>query len=259
MGMWGALKQRVPRVRANIGKNQLRHRSGRGRVTTILVCVLAGFMMTVAALAARGTDLRTDRNADMRDLIVSQGQRNAELSLEADELRAEVASLGSGQVGTGDLADDLAEAEFRAGLVAVGGPGLRVTLTDAPNDVRPAGVDDDALVVHQQDIQAVANALWAGGAEAMTIQGQRVIATTGIKCVGNTVVLHGIPYAPPYVIEAVGDQQRLQAGLDASEAVQIYRQYVDAYGLGYAVERPQQLELPAFSGTTGISLAQAAG
>ena len=52
--------------------------------------------------------------------------------------------------------------------------------------------------MHQQDIQAVVNALWAGGAEAMTIQGQRVISTTGIKCVGNTVVLHGVPYSPPY-------------------------------------------------------------
>ena len=56
------------------------------------------------------------------------------------------------------------------------------------------------------------NALWSGGAEAMTIQGQRVIATTGIKCVGNTVVLHGVPYAPPYVISAIGDPEKLQHG-----------------------------------------------
>jgi len=80
--------------------------------------------------------------------------------------------------------------------------------------VKPAGVDDDDLVVHQQDIQGVVNALWSGGAEALTIQGQRVIATTGIKCVGNTVVLHGVPYAPPYVIEAIGDQAALESALE---------------------------------------------
>ena len=57
------------------------------------------------------------------------------------------------------------------------------------------------------------NALWSGGAEAMTIQGQRVISTTGVKCVGNTVVLHGIPYAPPYVISAIGNPDRLRAAL----------------------------------------------
>ena len=54
------------------------------------------------------------------------------------------------------------------------------------------------------------NALWSGGAEAMTLQKQRVISTTGIKCVGNTVVLHGVPYAPPYEITAIGDLDALQ-------------------------------------------------
>ena len=94
------------------------------------------------------------------------------------------------------------------------GPTVSVTLDDAPSSVAANGVDADLLVVHQQDIQAVVNALWSGGAEAMTIQGQRVISTTGIKCVGNTVVLHGVPYAPPYVISAIGDQDRLEAALD---------------------------------------------
>lgn len=140
--------------------------------------------------------------------------------------------------------------------MAVVGPGVRVTLADAPTDVKPAGVDDDALVVHQQDIQAVMNALWAGGAEAMTIQGQRVIATTGVKCVGNTVVLQGVPYAPPYVIEAIGDQDRLLAGLENERAVQIYRQYVEAYGLGYSADRVDTLELAAYSGSTSLRFAR---
>ena len=150
------------------------------------------------------------------------------------------------------VAAALATAEEQAGLSAVVGPGLRVTLTDAPAEVKPAGVSDDALVVHQQDIQAVVNALWTGGAEAMTIQGQRVIATTGIKCVGNTVVLHGVPYAPPYVIETIGDVDDLRAGLDASEAVRIYRQYVDAYGLGYDVSSRDQIDMPAFQGSVSL-------
>lgn len=255
MGIWQRLAERVPRVRANIGKNQERRRSPRGRVTTVLVCVLAGVMMTVAAIAARGTDLRSDRTADVRDLIISQGRRNTELRQQADDIRAEMVRL-TGQQPAGVEPAGLETAERAASLTAVEGPGLRVTLTDAPNDVKPAGVDDDALVVHQQDIQAVVNALWAGGAEAMSIQGQRVVATTGIKCVGNTVVLHGVPYAPPYVIEAIGSPDRLQEGLDTSHAISIYRQYVDAYGLGYSVDRPGNLELPAFSGSLGLKHAR---
>lgn len=259
MTIWRTIAAWIARIRANTGRNQLRERTPRGRITTVLVFVIAGIMMTVAAAAARGTDLRADRSADLRDLIISQGRRNTELRVEADRLRQEVEALSGGSADTGQLAAALAAAQVEASMVAVTGPGVRVTLTDAPSDVKPAGVDEDALVVHQQDIQAVVNALWAGGAEAMTVQGQRVISTTGIKCVGNTVVLHGIPYAPPYVIEAIGPQDGLLAGLDQSPAVQVYRQYVDAYGLGYTTERISTLEFPAFSGATGIGLARASG
>ena len=101
--------------------------------------------------------------------------------------------------------DKVAELESPTGLTALEGPGLRVTLTDAPKSVDPGGEDPNLLVVHQQDIQAFVNALWAGGAEAIALQGQRLISTTGIKCVGNTVLLDGVPYSPPYVIEAIGD------------------------------------------------------
>ncbi len=259
MGIRRTIADRVPRIRENIGRNQLRERSAKGRVATVLVCVLAGLMMTVASLAARGTDLRTDRNADLRDLVVTQGERNTELRDESEELRTEIGQLGGEDTDSGALTDEVREAEEAAGMVPVSGPGVRVTLTDAPNEIKPPGLDEDLLVVHQQDIQAVVNALWAGGAEAMTIQGQRVIATTGIKCVGNTVVLHGVPYAPPYVIEAIGPRDELFSGLADSEAVQIYRQYVEVYGLGYTADAVGELDFPAFSGSTGIELARASG
>ncbi len=132
---------------------------------------------------------------------------------------------------------------------------MTVTLDDAPESVAANGVDPDLLVVHQQDIQAVVNALWSGGAEAMTIQGQRVISTTGVKCVGNTVVLHGVPYAPPYEISAIGDQRRLRAALADSSAVAIYRQYVDAYGLIYRERSPDQATFGAHQGSLDLQFA----
>ncbi|RMB61716.1 DUF881 domain-containing protein [Tessaracoccus antarcticus] len=233
-----------------------RPRSLRGRLVTVSVCLLAGFMITVSALNARGTDLRSDRTASMRELVAAQAGRNEELRQSADELRAEVEDLTARMDGGKDLTDALRLAGLEASTEPVAGPGVRVTLDDAPLEVKPAGVDDDALVVHQQDIQAVVNALWAGGAEAMTIQGQRVVATTGIKCVGNSVVLHGVPYAPPYVIEAIGDADSMERSLDDSDAVRIYQQYVVAYGLGYSFEVDESLEAPAFSGAIGVRQAQ---
>jgi uncharacterized protein YlxW (UPF0749 family) len=133
------------------------------------------------------------------------------------------------------------------------GPGLTVTLQDAPEKMRDSAGDDvSSAIVHQQDIQAVVNAMWAGGAEAMTIQGQRVVSTTGIKCVGNTVVLHGVPYAPPYEITAIGDLDALQDSLDASEYVDGYKTYVDAYNLGYEVSTDPDVTMPPYRG--GINL-----
>uniref|UniRef100_UPI00157181FF DUF881 domain-containing protein n=1 Tax=Tessaracoccus timonensis TaxID=2161816 RepID=UPI00157181FF len=236
--------QRLPRTRA-------------GRVATVLVFVLAGLLITVSGIAARGTDLRNDRNVSLRDLINTHAQQNTQLQEQIDALRSEVDELSSRDFSLGQIRRDTSEAELVASTAPVTGPGVRVTLRDAPADVKPAGVDDDDLVVHQQDIQSVVNALWAGGAEAMTIQDQRVIATTGIKCVGNTVVLHGVPYAPPYVIEAIGSPEKLEQALENAEAVRIYREYVDAYGLGYLQERLDVVEMPAFSGVLGITNAQA--
>ncbi len=138
----------------------------------------------------------------------------------------------------------------------VAGPGLTVQLTDAPADsLRQAGVRPDDLLVHQQDLQVVINALWAGGAEAMSLQGQRVISTTAFRCVGNVLSLHGRLYSPPYVIRAIGDPKKLRASLYASPQIQVYLQYVDAVGLGWSVNSSTALTLPAYEGTTDLQYA----
>lgn len=209
----------------------------------------AGLLFVTSAINANGTDLRGGRFNDLASLVKAR-------SVEVNDLRAQAAAL---QVSIDQLArqvDDQRVARLQrqvsrmapaAGLTPVSGPGLSVTLNDAPpNQQVPPAIGANALVVHQQDIQAVVNALWAGGAEAMSLQGQRIIATTGIKCVGNTVVLHGVPYSPPYRIVAIGNQQSMQAGLDASDYIDNYKRYVTRFGLGYTVAMLPDVELPGY-------------
>lgn len=228
-----------------------------GRLLTMVTCIVAGLMITTGALAARGGgDLRPDRNIDLIDLVRAEASRNTQLAEQVADLRSEVDDLTTAGSSDDPLATRVAEAAQQAGMTDVKGPGVQVTLDDAPREVRPAGVDEDLLIVHQQDIQAAVNALWAGGAEAMTVQDQRVTALTGIKCVGNTVVLHGVPYAPPYVITAIGDPVALTAALERSEYLAIYRQYVDAYGLGYAQATLPEVRLPAYKGSLEMQNAQ---
>ena len=132
-----------------------------------------------------------------------------------------------------------AELAGEAGLDPVHGPGLVVTLTDAQRDANgrfPRDASPDDLVVHQQDIQAVLNALWSAGAEAIQMQDQRIIATSAPRCVGNTLLLNGRTYSPPYTITAIGDAPAMQAALAAAPLVTLYKQYVVRFGLGYTEE-----------------------
>lgn len=244
-----ALRRAV--VRARVWGRKRRRTAG-GRLLTVVVLALAGFMMASAAVAARGQDLRPNRNTDLIQLVQAQAAHNVDLTQQVGELRAEVDKLANQQ---GGAAVDSSAAAAAAGLTAVKGPAVSVTLTDAPDTVKPIGVAEELLIVHQQDIQAVVNAMWEGGAEAMSIQGQRVTSRTGIKCVGNSVLLHGVPYAPPYVIVAIGDQKSIEQSLTDSAYLQAYRQYTDKYGLGYAEKRLAEATLPAFNGAIDMGYA----
>ena len=218
-----------------------------------LTALGAGLLFATSASTAQGTDLRADRRLQLTELIARE---RAALDRRADaalELRVRV-DAASAEVAEGDsrVAAVAAprELEVAAGLTALRGPAVTVSLDDAPRQPGrpPLSEDPDDLVVHQQDVQAVVNALWAGGAEAMTLMGQRIVSTSAVRCVGNTVVLHGRVYSPPFVITAIGDPDELTAALERDPGVQYFRTFVERFGLGYAVERDSSVELPPYEG-----------
>src|SRR3712207_2287744 len=118
---------------------------------------------------------------------------------------------------------------------------------------------NDDLVVHQQDVQAVVNALWAGGAEAMSIMDVRVISTSAVRCVGNTLLLHGQAFSPPFTIRAIGDPEAMRASLAGSAGVQQFRDAVADFGLGYQETVEGDVTVPAYDGSTGLRSAQVPG
>ena len=218
-----------------------------------LTALAAGLLFATSASTAQGTDLRADRRLQLTELIARERQAVGRSEQTAAELRRAVeqrAARVAEQDGRVAESDAPAALELAAGLVPVRGPALTVSLDDAPRQPgRPALSDDpDDLVVHQQDVQAVVNALWAGGAEAMTLMGQRVVSTSAVRCVGNTVVLHGRVYGPPFVVTAVGDPAALRGALEADPGVRVFRTYVDRFGLGYEVSTEPAVTLPAYAG-----------
>jgi uncharacterized protein YlxW (UPF0749 family) len=238
-------------------------RSRAGGVGVTIVLVGAGLLFTTSAHTARGTQLRSER-ANLADLIAAEdtrvqarGQRVAALN---DEVTRETALNAANSKSIQSFEERTAPLVAAAGLHAVSGPGLTVTLDDAPRDAPvPAQAGPDDLVVHQQDVQAVVNALWSGGAEAMKLQDQRVISTSAVRCVGNTLILQGRVYSPPYSITAIGDVAKLQAALDASPEINYYLEYVASLRLGWSVKPSTKLTLPAYAGALALSHARVAG
>ncbi|MGI8761897.1 MAG: DUF881 domain-containing protein [Jatrophihabitantaceae bacterium] len=242
-----------------------RERAGRRsrawRALVPVVCLIAGVGFAASARDSAGTDLRPPGTANLADLV-----RNAEAHVQ--KAARDLAGLQKQVTATTNLAGQgnsaVAAAQRRAepllvpgGLTKVHGPGIVVILDDAPAQPADTSVDPNQLVVHQSDLQAVVNALWAGGAEAMTIAGQRVIATSAVRCVGNTLLLNGDVFSPPFRVAAIGPYPTMLSELNASPGVRLFEQAASYYGLGYTVGSVGRLDLPAYSGSIGLAYARA--
>ena len=181
-----------------------------------LVCLLAGVLLATTHGVSGGSEIRRSDSPRLVDLVREAQQSVDRLSAERDALAAQVDAARAGPASNdSQVAALLAKAAplaVDAGLPPVRGPGLVVTLTDAQRDANgrfPRDASPDDLVVHEQDVQAVLNALWSGKAEAVQMQDQRLIATSAVRLVENTLLLNGRTYtetrtAPTSTVPLVG-------------------------------------------------------
>jgi uncharacterized protein YlxW (UPF0749 family) len=226
--------------------------SRRARHTiTALIAAAAGLLFVSSGHTAAGTDIRSGGLDDLRSHIINRAKSMVGLEQDVSELQKEVTALSEKEIDPA-LRAKIAKLETQAGLSEVTGPALQVILNDAPREVGsdlPTGFGPDDLVVHQQDVQAVVNAFWRGGATAVTVMDQRIISTSAIRCVGNTLLLQGRVYSPPFKITAIGDTAKLQIALNNEPGVKTYRQYVDRVNLGWKINIFSEITLPAWEGS----------
>jgi uncharacterized protein YlxW (UPF0749 family) len=224
----------------------------------------AGLLFTTSATTADGTALRDDRRPQLAQVIADKRVRLEAREKSAAELRAEVdqdtARLAEVDKPVSDARKRADALRAQAGFTAVHGPGITVTLNDSSrrtNDFLGANApDNDDLVVHQQDVQAVVNAMWAGGAEAMSIMDVRVISTSAVRCVGNTLLLHGQVFSPPFKITAIGEPTAMRRALESAEGVQQFRDAVADFGLGYTETVERNVTVRAYDGSSDLRSAE---
>ncbi|WP_051549307.1 DUF881 domain-containing protein [Nocardioides sp. URHA0032] len=239
---------------------QPRRPRGVWRIGTPVVVLLCGGLFVVSAANSDGTDLRPGRYTDLASLVKDESDQYDGLKRQVSDLDAQVQSLSAGMSDreVNRLHRRVTELKDPAGLEPRSGPGLTVTLSDAPEDVINSTTGNvNLLLVHQQDIQAVVNALWKGGATAVTVEGQRIVSTTGIKCEGNAVQLQGVPYPQPYEIQAVGDQGSLLMAIEDDPYLQAYREQAadPAISVGWDLQLEPTVSAPAYDGLLDLSFA----
>jgi uncharacterized protein YlxW (UPF0749 family) len=242
------------------------HRRSAWRFGVPLVCLLAGLLLAATYGVSGGDEIRRSDAPRLVDLVREAQQSVDRLTAQRDSMVTAMDSRHGGSPGAdaalAAITDRSARLAVEAGLDPMRGPGLVVTLKDAQRDAEgrfPRDASPDDLVVHQQDIEAVLNALWSAGAEGIQMQDQRIIGTSAPRCVGNTLLLNGRTYSPPYVITAIGNTAAMQAALAVSPLVTLYKQYVVRFGLGYTEEPRAELELVGHTEPVRMQFAKPAG
>ena len=230
-----------------------------------VVALAAGLLFATSGQTAQGSDLRAGDVTELSGLIDERAEVIAAQEAQLEDLREQAQAL-TDQAATRDGAVAAAQTaaqrgELSAGLVALRGRGVEITLDDAPrrpDGSLPVGARPDDVVIHQSDVQAVVNAVWAAGADGVAIMDQRLIATSAVRCVGNVLLLHGRTWSPPFVVTAIGDPAAIRAQLAASPQVAVFEQAVEDFGLGFAVRERPDVVVPRWSGSPDMAYATAA-
>lgn len=229
-----------------------------------VVCVLAGLLLAATHGVSSGSEIRRSDAPRLVDLVRQAQSSVNRLSIRREALTTRIDSvhLRSSDTALAAMLKRTAELAGEADMVGLHGPGLVVTLSDAQRDANgrfPRDASPDDLVVHQQDVDAVLNAMWSAGAEAIQMQDQRIFATSVVRCVGNTLLLNGRTYSPPYLITAIGDATSMLAALAAAPLVVLYKQYVIRFGLGYHEEVRSDVAIVGHSAPVHMHFAKPAG
>lgn len=217
--------------------------------------LIAGFLFTSGLVAghetARAQDLRRD---ELVDLIGEREAQAEALSSRRDELRAEIAEAERAAIDRVPAMHGLLEdLEVLAGAAPVQGPGVRMTLTDAEECVDQAPENCRIL---DSDLQVAVNTLFGAGAEAVAVNGERVVATTALRNAGSTITVNYRVQTSPYRIEAVGDSAALRRAVAESDFGRNFEDWSESFGLGFEIEPDDSLELPAYRGSLTLRTAR---
>ena len=210
-----------------------------GRWSIACVCLVFGFMLAVQLRTTEDikSSVSYQRIEDMASRLLSVEQERDSLKEELETLRWQ-----KGAEAGGTISEDL---NLRAGLTPVEGEGIIVRLEDS-NTAAKAGENPNLYLIHDDDLLKVVNELRAAGAEAISINGQRLIGTSEIRCAGPTLSVNNVRSAPPFEIRAIGESKSLENAIKMRGGV---AETLKVWGIQLEVSVSQSVYIPAYKGS----------
>ncbi|MCB7512768.1 MAG: DUF881 domain-containing protein [Clostridiales bacterium] len=233
-----------------------------GKVSISVVCVILGILLALQFKSVRENNqvdgLNTTRVQTMQNLLDEAREQNDRLLEQVKEMRKEVqsyreAAAGSSEQSDQALLDEIAYLQLAAGMTDVVGPGIEVVLEDS-TAANTSGDEADYLI-HDSDILSVVNELRDAGAEALSLNGNRILATSEIRCSGSVVTINGRRTSAPFVIDAIGDTDTMfNALMMRNGVVDVLKQW----SIQVSATEVDELLVPAYDGTIEYRYAQTA-
>ncbi len=217
------------------------------QIALTIIFVLFGFMLAMQFRARPpiAENLKHQRAEELSVLLQVAEEERDVLKTEVASLRDQVADMRADRDEVKVLQAELQKSMILAGLTDVEGPGVSVEMNDSAKQAAP-GQDPNVFLIHDDDVQKVVNALFAAGAEAISVNGHRLVTTSEIICAGNVIIVNGARIAPPIQIKAIGDPETLHAGLKMRGGV------VDSlvlWGIEVKTRVEEKVVIPAYSGS----------
>lgn len=211
-----------------------------------LVSMVLGLMLAVQFKVQHNIQnpLSFERSEEISVMLQQAEQERDLLRTEVTTLRQQLSDAAKGQQTSQAMQDALLQSEIMAGTVAVKGPGIRLVLDDS-NTPRQPGEDPNLFILHDDDLLKVINELRAAGAEAISVNGQRLTALSEIRCAGPTISINNTRTAPPVEILAIGDPATLETALRLRGGV---LDQLSFWKIDIKLTKQQDVTIPAYSG-----------
>lgn len=230
------------------------------QITLFGALVALGFLIAAQARAeAPRVRYTTQERAPLVQTVLELQAQQEALKDRILDLRARVTAAEQGAAGSdvlvGDLNASLRTARLAAGLVALEGPGLVLQLEDSQVPVPPGGSVADYRV-GAMDLRRVVEELWLAGAEAVSVNGERIIPTTAFVDIGGTLLVNSAYLAPPYQVAAIGPADLYDVLVTAPGFVELVQARADEFGIRISFAEPERVTVPAYAGTVTLHYAR---